>query len=86
MTVVFKLLADWRHRLAHVLGFAEVVRKHGAVSGVDDAGVAYSWDECQECGALLDGLAHDRNADKWYVPGPRELRHNAALIAELEDP
>jgi hypothetical protein len=86
VTTVFKLLGDWRHRFAHALGVTEVTRHHGTVSGVDDAGVAYSWDECCECGALLDGLAHDREADKWYIPGPRELRHNVQLIRELEDP
>ena len=85
MTTVLKLLEHWRHRLAHVMGLADVVQKHGIVSGVDDAGVAYTWEECRDCGALLNGLAWDREKDQWYIPGPRELRHNAALIASLDD-
>lgn len=69
------------HRVAHALRLTKMTRKHGRSSGV-----VYSWDECGGCEHIFDGLAHDQDADRWYIPGPRELRHNVQLIREMEDP
>lgn len=81
MSTFANLAITWRHRFAHALGIAKATRHHGHMGGV-----CYSWDECETCGALSGGLAHDEEADRWYIPGPRELRHNTQLIHEMEDP
>lgn len=78
--LVLAVVRTWPHRLSHALGFAPVTREHGRVGSV-----AYSWDLCDECGELSGGLAHDLETGDFWIPGPRELRHNVRLSYELRE-